>query len=79
MGPQNGQPLRRDTKKDCFILPARGGLGHLRRQPETVQREAEDLPAGPRPPTHCHHHFSLPQLHVGGRGGHFLARGERFK
>lgn len=60
MGLQNGQPFRRDTKKDCFFLPARGGLGHLRCHPETVQRATEDLPAGPRPPTHCHHHFSLP-------------------
>ena len=59
MGLQNGQPFWRDFKKDCFFLSARGGLGHLRRLPETVQRAPEDLPAGPRPPTHCYRHFSL--------------------
>lgn len=60
MGLQNGQPFRRHAKKNCFFLPARGGFGHLRRHPETVQRATEDLPAGPCPPTHCHYHFSLP-------------------
>lgn len=78
MGLQNGRPVRRDTEKDCFFLPPPGGLGHLRRHAQTVQRAAEDLPAGPRPPTHCHHHFGLPQFDVGGRGRHFLTGGRRF-
>lgn len=79
MGLQNGQPLGRDAKKDCIFLRARGRLGHLRRLAETVQRATEDLPAGPRPPTHCHLHFSLPQFHAGRRGRHFLAGRERLE
>jgi len=60
MGLKNGQPDRRHTKKNCYFLSARGGLSHFRRHPETVQRATEDLPAGACPPTHCHHHFSIP-------------------
>lgn len=60
MGLPNGQPFRWDTKKNCFFLPAWGGLSHLCCHPKTVQRATEDLPAGSCPPTHCHLHFNLP-------------------
>lgn len=75
VGLARGQPLQGEPEKNSPVMPA-PHLPQLLSSLQTVQQQAQTLPAGPRPPTHCCQPHRLPQCNGDGSPRHLASGGE---
>lgn len=75
VGVERGQPLQGEPEKNSPVVPA-PHLPQLLGSLQTVQQQAQTLPAGPRPPTHCCQPHRLPQCNGDGSPRHLASGGE---